>query len=313
MNREEYINKLRNIFKWNTNSRIFFKNQINNYYNAKNNYKPNQHNYKVGDMVKLKKHQFMRGEGALNELNEDKLKFISANGFISPDFLDDFNLKKKTPLTVPVWNIQKDMLLKDYINLYRGATFKYICRDDKMSKTTCLVPYKKIDDKIEELRNKKYWIWSCEQTKEIRFMPNLAKDDPNVQALIMDVSNAKELTKKDIFNLDFDNDIFGSDSVDDIKIDTENTKENISFDKEDDDKACDFSTMYGFTDEDEDDVHADKQKVVNITDFNADEDSEEKTDHQEEQETSSVTDEDNSLSELNDLFNYLNNDDSFNN
>ena len=28
--------------------------------------------------------------------------------------------------------------------------------------------------------------------------------------------------------------------------------------------------MYGFTDEDEDDVHADKQKVVNITDFNAD-------------------------------------------
>ena len=71
--------------------------------------------------------------------------------------------------------------------------------------------------------------------------------------------------------------------------------------------------MYGFTDEDEDDAHTDKQKVVNITDFNADEDSEEKTDHQEEQETSSVTDEDNSLSELNDLFNYLNNDDSFNN
>ena len=115
------------------------------------------------------------------------------------------------------------------------------------------------------------------------------------------------------FNLDFDNDIFGSDSVDDIKTDTENTKENISLDKEDDDKAFDFSAMYGFTDEDEDDVHADKQKVVNITDFNADEDSEEKTDHQEEQETSSVTDEDNSLSELNDLFNYLNNDDSFNN
>lgn len=115
------------------------------------------------------------------------------------------------------------------------------------------------------------------------------------------------------FNLDFDNDIFGSDSVDDIKTDTENTKENISLDKEDDDKAFDFSAMYGFTDEDEDDVHADKQKVVNITDFNADDDSEEKTDHQEEQETSSVTDDDNSLSELNDLFNYLNNDDSFNN
>ena len=60
---------------------------------------------------------------SLYSKNDDKLKFISENGFISPDFLDDFNLKKKTPLTVPVWNIQKDILLKDYINLYSGATF----------------------------------------------------------------------------------------------------------------------------------------------------------------------------------------------
>ena len=91
-------------------------------------------------MVKLKKHQFMRGEGALSDLNDDKLKFISENGFISPDFLGDFNLKKKTPLTVPVWNIQKDILLKDYINLYSGATFLYTIKSENYKKYTCLVP-----------------------------------------------------------------------------------------------------------------------------------------------------------------------------
>lgn len=208
MNREEYINKLRNIFKWNTNSRIFFKNQINNYYNAKNNYKPNQHNYKVGDMVKLKKHQFMRGEGALNELNEDKLKFISENGFISPDFLDDFNLKKKTPLTVPVWNIQKDMLLKDYINLYSGTTFLYTVRSENYTKYTSLVPYKQLENKIEELRSKEYWMWKCEETKEIRFLPSLARD--NIQlGFIMNLDNeyGKVIAKNDIFDLSFDKNV----------------------------------------------------------------------------------------------------------
>lgn len=100
MTKEEYTSKLKKIFKFSSTSRILFENQINNYYDAQKGYKLTKHNYEVGDMVKLKKHQFMRGEGALSDLNDDKLKFISENGFISPDFLGDFNLKKKTPLTV---------------------------------------------------------------------------------------------------------------------------------------------------------------------------------------------------------------------
>ena len=68
-----------------------------------------------------------------------------------------------------------------------------------------LVPYKHLDDAIEQLRNLKFWMWSSEQTKEIRFMPNLAKDDPNVQiAFIMNVDNADKLIFNDIFNLNFD-------------------------------------------------------------------------------------------------------------
>ena len=110
MNKETYLEKLKIIFKENNNSIKFFSKQIDNYYNAKKNYKQPNHNYKIGDLVKLKKHQLLRGEGALTELNEDKLKFISENGFISPDFLNNINLNKKTPLTIPVWNIQKEIL-----------------------------------------------------------------------------------------------------------------------------------------------------------------------------------------------------------
>lgn len=206
MNKEFFYKKIDEIFSDNK-SRKVFKKQVDNYLSLKDNIKL-QNKYSIGDSVILTKGMFMRGEGALQEFSIDKLKYIKENGFISPDITINYNKNQKTPLCIPVWNIQSDMKLKDYINLYSGATFKYICRDDKMSKTTCLVPYKKIDDKIEELRNKKYWIWSCEQTKEIRFMPNLSKDDPCVQiAFIMNMDGADKLVKNDIFNLEFDKEV----------------------------------------------------------------------------------------------------------
>lgn len=205
MTKEEYMNKLKKIFKFSSISRILFENQINNYYDVQNGYKLTKHNYEVGDMVKLKKHQFMRGEGALSDLNDDKLKFISENGFISPDFLGDFNLKKKTPLTVPVWNIQKDILLKDYINLYSGATFLYTIKSENYKKYTCLVPYKKLEEKIEELRNKDYWMWRCEETKEIRFLPSLARDNIQLGFIMnLDDEYGRSIAQNDIFNLSFD-------------------------------------------------------------------------------------------------------------
>lgn len=160
-------------------------------------------NYKIGDLVRLKKGMFMRGEGAIAELSDEKLEFISDNGFLSPDITLNYNPNQKTPLCIPVWNIQNDMLLKDYIELYSGCTLR-VGRKNENNKTF-LVPYKHLDDAIEQLRNLKFWMWSSEQTKEIRFMPNLAKDDPNVQiAFIMNVDNADKLIFNDIFNLNFD-------------------------------------------------------------------------------------------------------------
>ena len=122
------------------------------------------------------------------------------------------------------------------------------------------------------------------------------------------------------FNFDFDNDIFGSN---DEEATTESTEENVSeepvvsSDEEKDndlDASFDFSSMYGFTDDNTVDTYDDRQKVVDVTDLTTDEE-EEKDNVIEEKSTDESDDsmEDNSLSELNDLFNYLNNDDSFNN
>lgn len=120
------------------------------------------------------------------------------------------------------------------------------------------------------------------------------------------------------FNLDFDTDIFGSDgteSSDKEEEKVENTEDDrkedtVEENKDDFASSFDFSSMYGFNDEEkEEDNHIDKQKVVDITDFATDKGEETSKEIEEKKET----EEDSSLSELNELFNYLNNDDSFNN
>ena len=174
MSRDEYILNLKKIFEVDSKSFKFFLEQIDNYYKCMEKTSWDGPKYKVGDDVLLKQNQLMRGEGALIDLDDERLKFISENGFISPDFTVKYNKEQKTPLCVPVWVIQKDMMLKDYIVNYSGATLRYVYRDGK--KKTKLIPYGKIDDEIDSIRNDDFWTWNCEQTKEIRFMPSLAKD-----------------------------------------------------------------------------------------------------------------------------------------
>lgn len=201
MNKEFFYKRIDELFSDKKANNVF-KEQVDNYLELKD-LKIERPNYKIGDLVRLKKGMFMRGEGAITELSDEKLEFISDNGFLSPDITLNYNPNQKTPLCIPVWNIQNDMLLKDYIELYSGCTLR-VGRKNENNKTF-LVPYKHLDDAIEQLRNLKFWMWSSEQTKEIRFMPNLAKDDPNVQiAFIMNVDNADKLIFNDIFNLNFD-------------------------------------------------------------------------------------------------------------
>lgn len=201
MNKDFFYKRIDELFSDKKANNVF-KEQVDNYLELKD-LKIERPNYKIGDLVRLKKGMFMRGEGAIAELSDDKLEFISNNGFLSPDITLNYNPNQKTPLCIPVWNIQNDILLKDYIELYSGCTLR-VGRKNEDNKTF-LVPYRHLDDTIEQLRNLNFWMWSSEQTKEIRFMPNLAKDDSNVQiAFIMNVDKAGKLIENDIFNLEFD-------------------------------------------------------------------------------------------------------------
>ncbi len=119
----------------------------------------------------------------------------------------------------------------------------------------------------------------------------------------------------------FDDDIFNID--DEVKPlesnrEEDNSKKEETSSNNDDLNTFDFSSMYGFDSKDEE--HEDKQKVVAVTDFS---DNVVSTDGKEEskedvKESSSLEDksssdsDDASLDELNDLFNYLNSDNSFN-
>lgn len=199
LKKKEYINNLKTKFKYQSRSYNLFIKQMNDFILAEENYKLPKHNYKIGDDVLLKKGTFMHG----TRKGYDVLDLIIENGFLSANIID-YNVKaQKTPYCVSMWNIQNDILLKDYINLYSGMTIKYIDFSDKYK--IKLVPYNKLDEEIENSRNTNIWMWMAEQTKEIRFLPSLIRDN-NQLAFILNTNNeyAKKLIKNDIFNLDFD-------------------------------------------------------------------------------------------------------------
>ncbi len=202
MDKKFFINKVNDIFWLHSKTIKLFTEQINNYYLVKEKVKLKKHEYNIGDEVVLEKGMFMRGEGAISEMSDDKLRFIAEHGFITPDLTKKYNKNQKTPFTIPVWNIQSDMLLKDYIKLYSGATIRIYSLTSKESKTE-LIPYKQIDKYVNNLDN--FWKWDIEQTKENRFMPSLSNKRIQL-GFIINTKNklTKELIKNDIFNLEFD-------------------------------------------------------------------------------------------------------------
>ena len=118
----------------------------------------------------------------------------------------------------------------------------------------------------------------------------------------------------------FDDDIFnGGEEVKSSESDKEeeaSKTEEISSNN-DDLNTFDFSSMYGF--DSKEDEHEDKQKVVAVTDFSDSiiHDEEKKVPKEDEDVKENLAEEDKasddtSLDELNDLFNYLNSDNSFN-
>ena len=198
--KEKYIQDINNRFK--DKPKELLLNQVELFYKKETILKTK---YNLNEDVLLKKGTFMHG--IFGEL--DNFDFTIENGFISSDFTQEPR-SNKICNSVGMWNIQKDILLKDYINLYSGITITYNIGRGPGSKTECImVPYHQFDKITEEINNKEeIWSYWGEQTKEVRFMPSLVSNKRQI-AFILNTNNeyAKELIKNDVWNTSLSNEI----------------------------------------------------------------------------------------------------------
>lgn len=197
MKKEDYIKIVREKLKG--NSKEIMINQINNYYELKENYKQKEHNYKIGDEVFLKKGTLLHG----TYKNLDGLKEIANNGLISSWFID--GRLSKYPSSVGVWNLKQDYKLSEYVNFYSGGTIFYAGIfengvDTQKNKTT-IIPYDEMKNIIDITTKVNCHMWTLEQTKEARFMPSLVQENVQI-GIIFNVDNeyAQKLLKGDILN-----------------------------------------------------------------------------------------------------------------
>ncbi len=182
-----------------------FLEQIENVVKAEKEFKLPKSKYKKGEKVYLEKGTFMHG---IREVNVNNLDSIITEGIISSDFQGDYNPDQKTPWCISVWNIQEEILLKEYIYMYSGATIEFKFQKPRITK---MVPFEKIGDEIAKFQNSGYGSWRAEQTKESRYLPSLTLDTVQIAFIINTESEyAKNIIKNDLFNLDFDKNILES-------------------------------------------------------------------------------------------------------
>lgn len=197
-NKEMYIKNIEE--KFNGRAKDILLNQINLFYDDTKYIEKNK--YSVGMEVKLKKGAFIHG--IFGEL--ENFDFTIKNGFISTDFTSEVR-SNKINNSVGMWNIQEDMLLKEYVYQYSGFTISYSIGRGPGSKTVSkLVPYHEFDKITEEINNNdEIWSYWGEQTKEVRFIPSLVSNKRQI-AFILNMSSeyAQKLAYNDVWNLDFD-------------------------------------------------------------------------------------------------------------
>lgn len=197
-NKEKYIEDINNRF--NGKARDILLNQVELFYQT--NQDIGKTKYNVGDAVKLTKGTFIHG--IFGEI--DNFDFTINNGFIATDFTDEPRANKICN-SVGMWNIQEDILLKDYINQYSGFTITYSIGRGPGSKTVSkLIPYHKFDEVTETINDDdEIWSYWGDKTKEVSFIPSLVSNKRQISFILnMDSDYAKKMAYNDVWNLDFD-------------------------------------------------------------------------------------------------------------
>lgn len=178
---EKYAKKL---FKGKTRKMVLA--QIENFYQLQGKTLVNR-KYNIGDDVILDKGILMTGFA----YKEDYVQLIASEGKISGDFVG-VATRGGVKNAVSTWKFDKKIKLADYVVKYSGMTVAW-------DKNAVMVPYGKLDAFVEKMRKEDFFCWQAESTREMRFLPNLAK--PNNQiALIFNLTHpeCQDLLKNDL-------------------------------------------------------------------------------------------------------------------
>ena len=154
--------------------------------------------YEVNETVLLKKGTHIHGIPGLL----DNFDWIVENGFIGNDFTNQ-SVTNKIKSSIGMWDIQKEMTLREYIEMYSGFTITYtIGRGPGSKEVTELVPYHKFDEYTEKINDdENIWMYWGDQTKEIRFIPSLVANKRQIAFILnMESDLAKEMVKNDVWN-----------------------------------------------------------------------------------------------------------------
>ena len=193
MNKDDYLKQIER-FKINKDSKRFFKEQVNLFYEYNNS---DFQQYKVGESVKLSMNSLIHGSRA--KLNE--LEIISKVGLISSEFYSDINEQKKKPYVVELWDIKEDIYLGDWLKKYTGVTIDYKNRKGEIFKSD-ICSLNDIKKSISETKDFRDYI--IYQNQEQRFLPNDYIDNDADLAFVIEYNNNDKLIENDIFNPSFD-------------------------------------------------------------------------------------------------------------
>ena len=166
--------------------------QINDYFELAEADYVIENKYKINDKVWLNKNHLLHGIGShVNIVN-----IFAERGIVSQDYFEEVS-NHAFCYESAFWNVKDNISLKEYIENYSGIVAK-------VNNDYWQVPYGKLDEFVEKMKNVDHWLWTAESSMEIRFMPSLARDINQI-GFILNVENdiAQRIRRNSVFKESF--------------------------------------------------------------------------------------------------------------
>ncbi len=162
--------------------------QIDDYFDLLNSSYVIKNKYQINDKVILNENHLLHGIGS----HVDLINLFSERGVVSQDYFDD-NSNHAFCYESAFWNVKGEITLEEYIQNYSGIVAS-------VNKKYYQVPYGKLDEFVETLKDIDHWSWTAESSMEIRFMPSLARNINQI-GFILNTENeiAKRMMNNSVF------------------------------------------------------------------------------------------------------------------